>query len=110
MGRHYGECVNAVIGALRLLVQVGEEFEAIDVRHLLPELEPDEASKALAAIAQRTSADACLVRVSRGRYQLIAAPRELREGKQQETTIVRGHCGCGMQLTTSGTCPMDCED
>lgn len=109
MARHYGECVEAVSAALRGLVRVGEEFEVSDVRDLVPDFTEQEVRVTIAVMARRRN-NKVLERVSLGRYRLIAQPHVEMTGKLRTKAIDRGTCGCGMKRTTSGACPMGCED
>lgn len=103
-----------VWAAIKELVQVGEVFDVIDLRRLVPQVEP---SKVNAVIAQGSLripdgggpgfADPPLERIAKGRYRLL----RLHTPKWQDTTNThhahtpRPTCPtCHLALPASGVC------
>lgn len=93
--------------AIKELVQVGEEFDAIDLRHLVSDVQPDIVNQVIATGATQFEpgmehgygfADPPLERIGRGRYRLL----------RLHTPDVHYSCGSAPRIKSPGVCP-DCH-
>lgn len=95
-----------MITAISQVVNVGEEFEIVDISDLVTGYAPQEISRSIAVLC--AGSDPTLERVVRGRYRLIKIRdyEPLYKGQSPSRAFInRGVCpDCLMQLPSSGVC------